>query len=104
MEPNYLNKQVLTKIWGTYHQFIFQLNDAKMASSVVIGKEGKRVWLMCEVRGSTEAHGRDLASTLPPTLLAAESQTVCSQQYMHLLALFQEIITQSLCVALYVCL
>lgn len=46
-----------------------------------------------------EARGRtDLASVHHPTLLAAEPQTVCSQQYMHLLVLFQEII--SLCVRL----
>lgn len=41
-----------------------------------------------------EAQGRgDLATIHHPTLLAAEAQTVCSQQYMHLLVLFQEIIT-----------
>lgn len=44
--------------------------------------------------GIEEAPGRrDLASVHPPTLLAAAAQTVCSQQYMHLLVLFQEIIT-----------
>lgn len=48
----------------------------------------------CEERRGEEAHGRgDLASSHPPTLLAAEARTVCSQQYMHLLVLFQEIIT-----------
>lgn len=50
-------------------------------------------------RRGEEAHGRgDLASIHPPTLLAAEAQTVCSQQYMHLLVLFQEIITLCVCV------
>lgn len=56
-------------------------------------------------RRGEEAHGRgDLASIHPPTLLAAEAQTVCSQQYMHLLVLFQEIITLCVCVWTYVCL
>lgn len=50
-------------------------------------------------RRREEARGRgDLASGPPPTLLAAEAQTVCSQRYMHLLALFQEIITRCVCV------
>lgn len=45
-----------------------------------------------------EARGRtDLASARHPTLLAAEPQTVCSQQYMHLLVLFQEIISLCVC-------
>lgn len=57
-----------------------------------------RVYDWGERRGEIEeAQGRrDLASVHPPTLLAAVAQTVCSQQYMHLLVLFQEIIT--LCV------
>lgn len=46
-----------------------------------------------ERRGKKRRRGGDLAGTHPPTLLAAEAQTVCSQQYMHLLVLFQEIIT-----------
>lgn len=46
-----------------------------------------------------EAQGRgDLATIHRPTRLAAEAQTVCSQQYMHLLVLFQEIITVSVIV------
>lgn len=61
---------------------------------------------MGEGRGE-EAHGRgDLASIHPPTPLAAEAQTVCSQQYMHLLVLFQEIITVCVivCEDVHVCL
>lgn len=59
-----------------------------------------------ERKGEEETRGRgDLASFHPPTLLAAEAQTVCSQQYMHLLVLFQEIITLYvwLCVCVRVC-
>lgn len=55
-----------------------------------ITKEKKKIQKRKERRGEER---RDLASTHPLTLLAAEAQTVCSQQYMHLLVLFQEIIT-----------
>lgn len=44
-----------------------------------------------------------MASAHPPTLLAAEAQSVCSQHYIHLLVLFQEIITMCDCACVHVC-
>lgn len=67
----------------------------KVKNKTEMGGTERLGFMVGERRGEIEeAQGRgDLATIHHPTLLAAEAQTVCSQQYMHLLVLFQEIIT-----------